>query len=66
LFKEISEITDDSTYINATNGLTLEDIEALKAKKQPDYLPWINSELLLIVILGIMLFLVIVFIKSRK
>ena len=66
LFKEISEITDDSTSINATNSLTLEDIEALKAKKQPDYLPWINSELLLIVILGIMLFLVIVFIKSRK
>ena len=65
-FKEIAETPIDSLSQSKMNSLSLEDIAELEAKKQPDYLPWVNYEVLLILVLFLILFVVVFFVKTKK
>lgn len=66
LFKEIAETNLDSLSKIKIKSLTLEEIAELDSKKQPDYLPWVNYEILLISILFLILLVVVVFIRTKK
>ncbi len=66
LFKEIAETNLDSLSKTKIKSLTLEEIAELDSKKQPDYLPWVNYEILLMSILFLILLIVVVFIRTKK
>lgn len=65
-FKEIAEVSGDSLNPTTVNSLTLEDIAELEAKKQPDLIPWINYEVLLLVTLFLILVVILLFVKTKK
>lgn len=66
LFKEIAETNLDSLSKTKIESLTLEEIAELDLKKQRDYLPWVNYEILLISILFLILLVVVIFIRTKK
>jgi hypothetical protein len=65
-FREIATTTTDSLGNVSNNSLSLEDIARLEAEKKPDFLPWINSEMLLVIVLSVILMFVLIFVKTRK
>lgn len=65
-FKTIAEKPQDSLAGYKSTSLSLEDIAELDKKKQPDYLPWINYEVLLLIVLFIILLVITIFVRTKK
>lgn len=65
-FRKIAEVSVDSLSKYKSNSLSLEDIAKLEKEKQPDYLPWINYEVLLLIVLFLILLVILFFMKTKK